>query len=103
MATGNTHIDGEGAALQLVGIDTDDATHLFDWYEDEVYVVVDGEIEHVEALAAGQLSEWVEFVRERRGWKQCRYVDGAFTDLAETVLDDSAETPKPANRDRPLD
>jgi hypothetical protein len=103
MATGNAHIDDEGAGLQLVGVDTDDATHLFDWYEDEVYVVVDGEIEHVEELAAGQLSEWVAFVRERRGWKQCRYVDGAFTDLAETVLGGSSETPGPTSRDRRLD
>lgn len=73
MTTNETLSQERIAALPLVGIDADGATHRFDPATDTVYVVADDATEHTEALAEGQLPEWIDYVADRRGWDDLRY------------------------------
>jgi len=71
----------------LVGVDAEGAAHHFDQYHDIVYVVdEDGDLEHVEELSPGQLTAWIDYVADTRGWRDCRYVpDGGLASLAEQL------------------
>lgn len=72
----------------LVGIDGEGAEHRFDRYTDTVYVLQNGSVEHVEDLDAGELPAWVDYVREERGWEDCRYVEGnPFAAMVEQLAD----------------
>lgn len=75
------------AAQPLVGIDHDGAEHRFDQYHDRVYVLgPDGELEHVEELQPGELSAWVDYVADQRGWQECRFgVDDPFSGLVRAL------------------
>jgi hypothetical protein len=75
------------ASLPAVGTDTEGATHHWDWYRDTVYVLADGDIDHVEYLDAGQLPEWIAYVRHERGWVECRYVDGDLADATVRMVE----------------
>lgn len=72
----------------LVGIDERGCEHRFDQYQEIVYVLAepgDG-LEHVENLQPRQLSEWVTYVADKRGWADCRYVsDGGIAMLAKRL------------------
>jgi hypothetical protein len=72
----------------LVGIDGEGAEHRFDRYDDTVYVLQHGDVEHVEDLEPGQLPEWTDYVADERGWADLRLSDkGPFAALAVELAD----------------
>jgi len=75
------------ATLPLVGVDGEGAEHHFDQYADDVYVLQNGDVEHVEELGAGQLPEWVDYVADKRGWDDCRYDENGIDALVERLAD----------------
>jgi len=90
MTDDETAYDRERIERQpVVGIDGESAEHRFDQYHDRVYVLdADGELEHVQELEPGELSGWIDYVAEKRGWQECRYVDGdPFNGLVQALAD----------------
>lgn len=71
----------------LVGVDGDGCEHYFDQYRDTVYVLDDDQaLDHLEELAPGELETWIDYVREERGWTDCRYVpDGGVAIMVDQV------------------
>jgi hypothetical protein len=71
----------------LIGVDAEGARHEIDPTTRTVFVHREGDVEHTEALGERDVSEWVAFVDERRGWDDLRYADDPLAGLAESVAE----------------
>lgn len=58
-----------------LGTDAEGATHFWDWYRRDVYVVRDGAVIWQEGLSDRDLAEWVGHIEERRGWAELNWSD----------------------------
>lgn len=71
----------------LIGIDAEGARHEIDPMTRTVFVHREGHVEHTEELGERDVTEWVAFVDERRGWDDLRYVDDPLAGLVESVTE----------------
>lgn len=85
MATTNSRADKSSATIlsgpehNHLGTDADGDAHYWNRRTDTVLVITpDGERPH--RYAVDDVSEWVEYVADRRGWDDLRFVD--LTDFA---------------------
>lgn len=59
---------------ETLGVDKHGCVHHYSPYDDRVVVVNEsGTVTRVETLANRDLSEWVGYVADRRGWADLRY------------------------------
>lgn len=66
-----------------IGIDQLGSTHYHDDEHERIIVIKpDGDPEHVETLDGRGVSEWVEYVRNRRGWDACFWEMTPFDGLS---------------------
>jgi hypothetical protein len=71
----------------LIGLDAEGGVHEIDPTTRTVYVRGHDSVEHTEALGERDVSEWVAYVDEQRGWNDLRYVDDPLAGLVESVAE----------------
>jgi hypothetical protein len=71
---------------QTLGTDATGAVHHYSAYDDRVVVVAEsGQIERAEDLTDRQLSAWIAYVDDKRGWGTLNYADSFGEILLEAL------------------
>lgn len=72
-----------------IGIDACGLAHYFDAQLSTVWTITAlGDVAHV--IEVDALSEWVEFVRDDRGWQCCTYSEQSLADVLADALTQEA-------------
>lgn len=64
-----------------LGTDATGADHYWDKASRTIYVVADGAIDHEQSIDDRPLSDWIAYIRERRGWLNCKFATGGFAEI----------------------
>lgn len=69
----------------VLGVDETGAIHHWARADQFIYVVDSGGLEGRYALHGRRVNEWVLFVAERRGWRNCNYGKSGGAAIADAI------------------
>lgn len=75
------------AQKPVVGVDSTGAVHYFCTVRQTVFVVDGDTLQHTEDIGECTLTKWIAYVRDKRGWREMRYVDGGLGALVAATME----------------